>query len=104
MHRISTKLAACGAALLMFGAATPYAQTQTAPSQGPGGANLQQRIAAMDTNGDGLITRQEWTGRQQGFDRLDADRDGTITREELRAMRQAARQGAPGATGTGADR
>lgn len=104
MNRIATKLAACSATLLITCAPALYAQTQPAAGQGPGGANMLQRIAAMDTNGDGRITREEWTGRQQGFDRLDADGDGAITREELRAMRQAARQAAPGAGASGADR
>ena len=40
----------------------------------------------MDKNGDGKISRDEFTGREAVFNWLDANSDGFITREELRVL------------------
>jgi Ca2+-binding EF-hand superfamily protein len=37
----------------------------------------------MDTNGDGVITRQEWRGNAQSFARLDVNRDGVLSGTEV---------------------
>ena len=42
-----------------------------------------QRFRAMDKDGDGKISRAEFTGRPALFDRLDADKDGFLTRDEF---------------------
>lgn len=39
---------------------------------------------AMDRNGDGVISRNEWTGTQAEFDRLNTNRDNVLTPTELR--------------------
>ncbi len=53
-----------------------------------------QMIKRMDTNGDGKILKDEFTGPERFFERLDADGDGFITEEELASIRQ--RRGGPG--------
>ena len=45
----------------------------------------QMRFAAMDTNGDGIITRQEWRGTARAFENLDWNGDGRLSGDEVRA-------------------
>ncbi|HEY4210265.1 MAG TPA: hypothetical protein VGM84_02185 [Steroidobacteraceae bacterium] len=43
-----------------------------------------------DTNGDGIITREEFLAAQERlFDRLDKDHNGVLTKEEAAAARRA---------------
>ncbi len=56
----------------------------------PGGYRgmLRGKLAAADTNHDGVLSKDEWLAagwRAQGFDALDADKDGNLTKAELRA-------------------
>lgn len=49
---------------------------------------IEARIAAFDTNGDGRITRAEFTGGPTvAFDRADTNKDGLVTNAELNAAR-----------------
>lgn len=48
---------------------------------GPAGGG---RLAAMDANKDGRISRDEFRGPAQLFDRLDADKDGMLSANEMR--------------------
>jgi Ca2+-binding EF-hand superfamily protein len=52
------------------------------------------RLAAMDANGDGIVSREEMQAHRQArmgemrgrmFERMDADNDGTVTRAEYEA-------------------
>jgi Ca2+-binding EF-hand superfamily protein len=55
-----------------------------APKDAPRvGAQLLERLKTMDKDGDGKISRSEFTGRPQVFDRLDADKDGFLTKDEI---------------------
>ena len=63
------------------------------PGQGgPGkGAQMMERLKAADTNGDGMISRDEARALPkilESFDRIDANKDGQITFDELRAFHQ----------------
>ena len=53
---------------------------------GPGAGVVQNRFNAMDKNGDGKISREEFPGQEAVFQRLDANSDGVITREETRVL------------------
>lgn len=43
------------------------------------------RLRAMDTNGDGVITRAEWRGSDRSFAVHDWNRDGVLSGDEVRA-------------------
>jgi Ca2+-binding EF-hand superfamily protein len=45
---------------------------------------IRSGLAAMDTNGDGKITREEWRGTRQSFITHDWDGDGVLSGEEVR--------------------
>ena len=48
----------------------------------------------MDTNGDGLISRDEAKNSpvlSQNFDAIDANKDGSLSRDEMHAWRHAQR-------------
>jgi Ca2+-binding EF-hand superfamily protein len=47
-------------------------------------AQLVERVKGMDKDGDGRVTRDEFRGLPQVFDRLDRDGDGVISADELR--------------------
>ena len=94
----------CGKLVTLFLIHTIFLATTSSclgfrkPSPGEQSAQRQETIAlkfrAMDTNRDGKVTREEFRGRPDQFDRLDADGDGAITMEELEG-RGLSRQQAP---------
>jgi transaldolase len=49
------------------------------------GHAAEQVFRTYDLDGDGFITREEWSGSQAVFDALDLNRDGKISPEELAA-------------------
>jgi Ca2+-binding EF-hand superfamily protein len=77
---------------------TAAASAQDAPPQGPppgglgvgsgGGMRQMPQFADLDKNKDKKISRDEWQGPAQFFDRLDANHDGFIDEAEWSAMRQ----------------
>lgn len=53
--------------------------------------NREKMMKRMDINNDGAISRDEWKGKPEAFDKIDKNGDGSLTREELGAA--ASRQG-----------
>jgi Ca2+-binding EF-hand superfamily protein len=50
-------------------------------------------LAQMDTNGDGVISEQEWMDSAKArFDRLDSNHDGVLDPQELQQARDNVRQ------------
>jgi transaldolase len=47
------------------------------------GAAAKDLFKVYDLDGDGFITREEWSGADAVFDALDLDHDGKITPEEM---------------------
>ena len=48
----------------------------------------QDRLARIDANRDGRISREEWPRNPEGFSRLDANNDGFLTTDEMRQARE----------------
>jgi len=48
----------------------------------PDRAMLRERLQAMDKDGDGKVSKDEFTGEPALFDRLDTNKDGVISRED----------------------
>jgi Ca2+-binding EF-hand superfamily protein len=46
-------------------------------------AQVAKRILSMDKDGDGKISKAEFQGRPERFERLDANKDGFLTKDEL---------------------
>ena len=73
------------AAFNVFAQATPAAPNV---SVGPMKAHAGHGFAAMDKNGDGVISRDEAAARPRMakmFDTLDADKDGALSKDEMKA-------------------
>jgi Ca2+-binding EF-hand superfamily protein len=58
---------------------------QNRPKNGDAAARGRRNPRAVDANKDGQISRDEWKGPSEVFERLDANHDGFITRDERRA-------------------
>jgi hypothetical protein len=66
-----------------------------APAEGQRAGGM-ERLRAADTNGDGMISKQEAAALPRiakDFDAIDANHDGQLTAEELHAFRKANRGG-----------
>jgi hypothetical protein len=82
--------------LILTAAALVSASTLVLAEQGahPGRAAMFERLKAADTNGDGMLSKQEAAALPRladRFDAIDANRDGLVTFEELRAFHQSKR-------------
>lgn len=54
-------------------------------AQGPPPGRRPPRLAEIDKNSDGKVSREEWQGPAGLFDRIDANKDGSLSQEELNA-------------------
>jgi Ca2+-binding EF-hand superfamily protein len=52
-------------------------------------------LREMDADADGNISRSEWKGKEETFNRLDTNNDGLLSRDELRETRKHRRPGSP---------
>lgn len=78
--------------LTALGLASAASLVMAAP-EGRGG----ERLRSADTNGDGMISREEAQALPRlakHFDQIDADKNGQITAEEMKAAREARRNAA----------
>lgn len=67
------------------GSAGAAAQAPAADRPTPAaGRPLLQRLRAMDKDGDGRVSREEFTGRPAAFDRLDSNHDGYLDQNDRR--------------------
>jgi hypothetical protein len=95
MTRINTLLAAALGGTLLAGAAYA-AQDQAAPTPKAGMHHHRHhghgdRLARLDANKDGVVTRDEAIAAATArFDKLDANHDGKIDQTEIAAMKQKA--------------
>lgn len=56
-----------------------------------GRKNGKRVVGSMDRDGNGMITRGEWTGSEQSFRRLDRNGDNVLSGAELRKQRHGKR-------------
>lgn len=47
-----------------------------------------KKFQEMDKNGDGFISKEEWTRNEKAFDRIDTNKDGRLSKEEMQEFRQ----------------
>jgi Ca2+-binding EF-hand superfamily protein len=66
------------------------ARSRPGAGTGPAGAGLGPRLRAMDQNGDGKISKDEFRGPPQLFDRLDRNSDGFLSGDEMPRVNPAA--------------
>ena len=85
---MNKRVCGAGAALLVMvlvGCLCSDAAAQ--PPGGPGRISLEER----DADGDGKLSKTEFQGHEEFFNRLDADKDGFVNKAELEAAREAMR-------------
>lgn len=70
--------------VILLTATQAFSQAES-PGEGRGRRQKGHLLKRADTNGDGQISRDEWTRKARGFDRLDRNHDGAITGDEAQA-------------------
>ncbi|MBX7173862.1 MAG: hypothetical protein K1X72_23030 [Pyrinomonadaceae bacterium] len=64
------------------------AQNRKQKRGGNRGQNVKNKVMKMDLNGDGYISKEEWTRNEKAFDRIDTNKDGRLSKEEMQQFRQ----------------
>jgi Ca2+-binding EF-hand superfamily protein len=80
---MGSRVLLAGCALLIGALAVPGAQLVSQPDLGEGESLGNLRFRAMDRNGDGIVTRQEWQGPRTAFEVHDWNGDGVLSGAEL---------------------
>ncbi len=57
------------------------------PHAPPAATPIADRLKEMDRDGDGVITRAEWRGNEEGFRAADSNHDSVLSGEEVRPQR-----------------
>ncbi len=68
-----------------------FAQTTSAAASVPPAAMKGHGFAALDKNGDGVISRDEVAARPRlvkMFDKLDTNKDGVLSKDEMKAAKE----------------
>ena len=68
-------------------------------SSAQGGRDPWARMSRHDADKDGKVSREEFPGPDQFFDRMDTDKDGFVTEEEAKNMRRGGGRGGQGGQG-----
>lgn len=75
--------------MLIFAALAHPSLAQDAGRNAAQRGQVEARLKAMDTNGDGAIDKAEYLARAEAqFKRLDLNGDGRITQDELQKIRE----------------
>jgi hypothetical protein len=67
--------------------AAPAFAGQTQQRRRPAAVGQSKQFKKLDKDGNGSISREEWTGKAKAFDRLDLNKDGQVTPDELQKAR-----------------
>jgi len=51
-------------------------------------ADKKNDVKAMDKNGDGAVSREEWTGKAKKFEKLDVNSDGKIAKDDKKSAEE----------------
>ncbi len=79
-------------AAVMSMLAAPDAVFAASPSPGPSPSPSPMRFQKMDTNRDGVITRDEWRGNDRSFADHDCNGDGVLSGPEVKPGAQPCRR------------
>ena len=67
--------------------AVPAFASQSPQDPAAATARRAKALKKVDKDGNGSISRDEWTRKPKAFDRIDANKDGQLTLEELQQAR-----------------
>jgi hypothetical protein len=76
-------IAGASLGIVPLASATPQDRSSEAQDR-----SIQTRLSAMDRDNDGVITRAEWRGSDEGFREQDTNDDGVLSGDEVRFARR----------------
>ncbi|MGH8637534.1 MAG: EF-hand domain-containing protein, partial [Burkholderiales bacterium] len=84
-RQIACAMLIAGVSLGIVPPASAASQDRSSEAQG---RSIQARLRAMDRDNDGVITRAEWRGSDEGFREQDTNDDGVLSGDEVRFARR----------------